>query len=145
AACSREPVGTEGVPRNGVPGTGTDAPAPRAETGPYTDDLVMVDPGQLRLVSTADELAAGTYRYNVVGDAPPTVVPGTVLYGGGEHEYLRRVREVQHAGDIRVAQTTSAFPHEVIRGGRHSLRDASPDGLASLGAEFFSITDTFTV
>jgi uncharacterized protein YjdB len=77
----------------------------------FAEELVQVD-DSFELISTEEELAAGTLRYSYTGN-PPIIDIGDVLMGV-EDTYLRKVVSITQGGGEVIAQTVQAAIPEAV-------------------------------
>jgi Tol biopolymer transport system component len=85
------------------------------------DNVVPVDSTVLTLVSTDPELAAGTYRFDVIGSPVPDIAAGDVLAGPEGLGFMRIVTSVKVTGKRVVAETTQADLSDIIKEGGFSV------------------------
>ncbi len=144
-ACHSDPAGPNAPGDVPVAAPVVPAASPDGWTGPFSDRLREIDPTALVLDRDTAALATGRYRYQVLDGASPAIEAGDVIYGGDGDPYLRRVQQVDRRGDELLLQTTSAFPHEIFRGGTFALGAEEPmaPGQAALVAPPLSRSDTF--
>ena len=98
-----------------------------AGDGFFSDLLVPIDPRDLALESSADELAAGKYRFRItrVPERMPAV--GDVILGAVDgHSYLRRVNTVSREAEEITFETFGAQLHEVVNGGTYHASGGFP-------------------
>ena len=74
----------------------------------------IIDSSKLKLISTAAELSAGTYRYQVLSTIPPFVA-GNIITGPDNDGYLRRVTVVQATATEVTLTTVQASMDEVFK------------------------------
>ena len=85
------------------------------------DNVVPVDSTVLTLVSTESELAAGAYRFDVIGSPVPHISVGDVLAGPEGLGFMRIVTSVKVTGKRVVAETTQATLSDIIKEGGFSI------------------------
>lgn len=98
------------------------------------DNAVVVDSTILNLVSTNEELATGTLRFEVpAGQTAPTIEVGDVVVGVQSGGFLRRVQGMVTDGTQIVLTTTQAAMLDVVHAGSFDFTvDLSPPAGPSL-------------
>ena len=125
AALTMSACGGEGPTVGSDPDPGT-PPTPQVQPGfgnLLSEKAIDIDPAVLSLLSDADELSAGIYRYRVASAAAPLVEVGRYLIGKASDGkvYLRRVTAVSYDGGTLSTETVEAVWAEVINGGRYTI------------------------
>lgn len=99
----------------------------------YSSRIRTIDPARHALLSTADELAAGTYRYRVGSTPPVAIERDDYLVGEGEEEFIRLVLQSRTEGDELVLETAPALWSDIVSGGTYRVTiPFSPDAPAEL-------------
>jgi Tol biopolymer transport system component len=111
-ACSDSPAG---------PGQGPDYTpirVPQPNTGPLTlhDNVVVIDSTVLHLASSPTEIAAGTYRFDVLGSPVPLIEVGDVIVGVEALGFMGTGTSISYGTQV-VVQTTQAYLGDVIAEG----------------------------
>lgn len=96
-------------------------PPPEIITGGLeVSDSVFVVTGDMDLLSTGSELAAGTYRFRFEGDKPE-LYPGNVLVDTLNGGYIRKVTEVVDFGEVVRYETKQAALEDIFKKGTLEL------------------------
>lgn len=81
------------------------------------DNALVIDSTHLQLLSDSTERAAGTYRFQVLQGAAPTIATGTIIVGTQQGGFLRRVTSASVAGGTVTLATDQASLSDVIEDG----------------------------
>ena len=131
AACSDDNVPTS-TPHNPAGKDQIQPPPENPITRPSGDGflstrLVPIDPRELALQSTPDELGAGRYRYRITRAPARMPVAGDIIAGWAHDQtYLRRVTAVARETDAISFETFAAQLYEVVKGGTYHASGALP-------------------
>ena len=96
-------------------------------------DNVRVAEQQTQLVSSAQELSQGIYRYTYSGTTAPYAA-GQVLVGPSAGGYIRRISSVSTSGNVISCQTTPGTMEDVYRQGAFRVNAATDSDLGETPA-----------
>lgn len=118
AACSDSPAG---------PGQGPDYTpirVPQPDTDPLTlhDNVVVIDSAVLHLASSPAQIAAGTYRFDVLGSPVPLIEVGDVVAGPEGLGFMGIATSVSYGTQV-VVQATQAALSDIIKEGSFSISE----------------------
>ena len=103
------------------PGQGPDytpVRIPQPSTGPIIlhDNVVVIDSVVLRMASSAAEIDAGTYRFDILGSPVPLIEVDEVIVGPEGLGFMGIATSVSYGTQV-VVQTTQAYLVDVIKEG----------------------------
>ena len=101
---------------------------PAPGSGVVSDLLVPINPSELQLQSSTEELRAGTYRFRVLREPTRAAAAGEVISGerSDKNAFLQRVVTVARDGGEITYGTHRAYWHELVRGGTYRLSSTLP-------------------
>jgi len=138
-ACTDTSTGPR-TPADHAPGADSSArPAPIEPLHPGGNILVeharILDRDRATLLSSAEDLARGRFRFRVLDRQLPNIERDDFLVTRTDSAVVRRVLSVRRSGDELVIETGHAYWHEVIRSGSYGMtipfdRDAAATTLS---------------
>lgn len=117
----------------------------------FADGTIVIDAAALRLVSSADEIERGIYRYQRLSSDAPTIEQGNILIGATNDGdlYLRRVLVSERSSEWLTFKTMEAYWPDALEGGRYEYRmtvAGRDDGSGGLRPAFdLSVNGTATL